>query len=111
MKLTVNQKRFLIVWVLFHSLALFVNLAHIDGKIQDGNSSNDNTTIYLFNGIGGQDSDFWPFTSYHSSYNETNLDNRIDYYYGGLFNSYGFPEYIFYLLLGMSIVFIPKLWN
>lgn len=172
MKLTLNQGRFLIVWILFNSFALFVNLAGIRGEI-----NNDKNTFYLF--TSGERSGFWPFTSYyyeepktiestpifpdsikkiepeykigiHSKTgkkvriptgleeslrffnNPKNEDVNViptdktitDYssvvqevvgiahsYSGGIFNSYGLPEYIFYMCLGLGIVYLPKLWK
>jgi hypothetical protein len=178
MKLTLNQRRFLIVWILFHSFALFVNLADIEGEVE----TSDNTTYFFTKGISNNN-DFWPFTSYYSTTpkladrhktvldsttnrigkkepkytigihsktgkkvriprgiaesvkffnnpinNDVDVlptDNRVtDFspiiqevvgiehsYYGGLFNCYGFPEYIFYILIGLCAVFIPKFWN
>jgi hypothetical protein len=113
LNLTLNQKRFLIIWILFHSFALFVNVAHIYGTLHDGyGKDNDNTTVYLFcNTLPDRESDFWPFTSYTEESYQSNLGNYYERYYGGIFNSYGFPEYIFYMLLGLGIVFIPKLWK
>lgn len=172
------------MWILFHSFALFVNLADIEGKISDDSYvSQSNTSIdtipkkvdtagdavrdkqldslikgysihkpkhkhssshfvdssektnslldeggtivdfnpqihieditYLFtDGNTFNSSDFWPFTAYLI----TKEDGVSGYYtkttcFGGIFNSYGFPEYIAYMLLGLAIVFIPKLWK
>lgn len=41
MQLTINQKRFLIIWVFFHSFALFVNLADIECRINSSFSNSD----------------------------------------------------------------------
>jgi hypothetical protein len=180
MKLTLNQRRFLIVWILFHSFALFVNLTGIRGEIDSGES-----TFYFF--TSGESSGFWPFTSYYyeepqtiktkslSSFldsansntktkkvepkykigihsqtgkkvriptglvesvnffnNPKNKDVNViptdstvtDFrpivqevvgiahsYFGGIFNSYGFAEYVLYICLGVCAVFLPKLWK
>jgi len=120
--LTLNQKRFLIVWILLNSFALFVNLADIRGAIDNSDTSYNSygylihngtdRIIYLFTNSSGQNkSDFWPFTSYYSINYPSNSGFPIQHFYGGLFNSYDIPEYIFYMVLGFAIVFVPKLWN
>lgn len=217
MKPTTNQKRFLIIWILFHSFALFVNLAHINGEISFNNNkdvssniiteridstsmttnedldrainelnstkskSNSNlshvgdydtkplpnsdrstvirdaqhtvdNTIFLFTNELNP-SDFWPFTKFYfqtfvwedfkypeviseervkkpQTSEERYLDSITKTYpstpiaysslktkvgeqniYGGIFNSYNIPEYIFYMILGFGIVFIPMFWK
>lgn len=116
MKLSLNQKRFLIVWILFHSFALFVNLADIKGTTQNEghlveNGYYKNTTINLL--TSNTHPSFWPFVNYYEdtfeyqspNYRTENLD------FNGIFYSYSFSEYIFYILLGLAIIFVPKLWN
>jgi len=159
MKITLNQKRFLITWVLFHSFALFVNLADIRAELPNG--ANAGTFCLFTSGYAyGHKDDFWPFTKFYKTDPIWEEDNSgftmpIDTtkaagpqtveekeeatyleklskqtpsepvappsrhyrqvgeqnYYGGLFNSYGIPEYIFYMFLGAGIVFVPKLWK
>ena len=110
MNITLSQKRFLIIWVLFHSFALLVNLANIEGKISDGAFDN-RTTIYLFTHQGHQ-SDFWPFTIFYERIPGLPQENIEDYYdFNGVFFSYGFGEYTFYMLVGFGIIYLPKLWS
>jgi len=124
LKLTLNQKRFLIAWTLFHSFALFVNLVDINLKVyEDGSNTEDRHYVYL--GTFGQSDGFWPFTSYYKESlgilkstvkygNGLTMDfpgTSNNYYYGGLFNSYGFTEYISYILFALVIIFVPKLWT
>jgi hypothetical protein len=153
LKPTLNQKRFLIIWTLINSFALFVNLAYLRGELDTPT-----TTIYLF--TSGEKSGFWPFTSYSTKEDRiAEVPNLIpdipktrylkpedaikfaassdpnkavlstdsivtDFspiitrtigtshsYIGGLFNSYGIPEYIFYMCLGLGIIFLPKSWK
>ncbi len=101
MKLTLNQKRFLVYWMLFHSFALFVNVAGIYGTIHIDN----HTTISIFTDpptTGNQG--FWPFVSY-------SMSNFVYYRssFHGIFYNYRFSEYIFYIVLGLVIIFVPKL--
>lgn len=102
MTLTLNQKRFLILWILFHSFALFVNLAGVNGFT----SINDHEYVCFFtNTLPGQyPIGFWPFVTF--SPNTIYYDRIV---FNGIFYSYEFPEYIFYMCLGLGIVFIPKL--
>jgi hypothetical protein len=118
MKLTLFQRRFLIIWVTVNSFALLSNLAMIRGIIETQDS-----TIFLFTNYNlGTDSDFWPFTSYYQESigtppETTSIPGDVipgtppHYFYGGLFNSYGIPEYICYMVLGLAIIFIPKFWK
>jgi hypothetical protein len=100
--LTLNQKRFLIIWTLFHSFALFVNLAGINGFV----TVNDHEYVCIFaNTLPGETygSGFWPFVNFSPNYQEM--------IFNGIFYSYGFAEYVFYMLLSIGILFVPKLWS
>lgn len=164
MKPPINQKRFLIIWILFHSFALFISINDIRLEIP---SSDANTTIYLFkSGYSDEHkTDFWPFTKFYSisptwkdfdypsitteepnkpfdiaekeyfkrpsqlskeeyldsiskvipssSIGSNTLKTKIgeEITYGGIFNSYNLPEYIFYITIGLGLVFIPMIWN
>jgi len=128
MDITINQKRFLIVWILIHSFALFVNLAHIKGEYYNKvyQLGGENREIkYLFTNSINQDQ-FWPFTDYTTNtfkkdtvgitptdndFNIISLRTTSTEYFNGVFNSYNFPEFIFYILIGFAIVFVPKLWS
>jgi len=72
---------------------------------------------------------FWPFANY-ATISKTfvaNTNNSIpnngfstgDMTFGsiketqsfnGIFSSYGYSEFIFYILLGFAIIYVPKLW-
>lgn len=124
MKPTLNQKRFLIVWILFNLFALFVNLAGLNLKVyEDGSNTEDRHYVYL--GTTGDSDGFWPFTSYYKKSlgmssntvkypdgNALTFQGVPDaYYYGGLFNSYGIVQFIVYVCLSLILVFVPKLWR
>lgn len=96
----------MILWITLNSFALFVNLADIEGRISD----NGNTTVNLFTATN-EKSDFWPFTTYYKKYLGFGNSSTDSYYFQGIFNSYDLPEYIFYVVLGISIVYIPKVWR
>lgn len=125
-KITLNQKRFLIIWICVHSFALFVNLVGLEGG-SEYRGSEQNGLFHTFTTKDYQKEDFWPFTTFLETheYYTTNYDdprNTIGITFrtrneakqpdfNGIFNSYNLPEYIFYVLLGLGIVFIPKAWN
>jgi hypothetical protein len=117
LKLSAVQTRFLVIWILFHSFALFVNLNDIEGRI--GNDD-------LFTQSYSTDS-FWPFVSFSGTYhqkapitdytsdnynssNTTYLD-KDDTYFKGIFYSYNITAFVFYIILGFSIVYVAKLWK
>ncbi|QNR85077.1 hypothetical protein H9N25_00780 [Pedobacter riviphilus] len=120
---TLNQKRFLIVWICIHSFALFVNVASIYGTINEGTQTLGYSNLFTINSY---EDDFWPFTKF------TETESYIDYSpnifdeigkpkrgiwrdktpsFNGIFTGYNLPEYIFYIILGLGIIFIPKIWN
>lgn len=125
MKLTVFQKRFLIVWILIHSFALFVNVADIEGRIRNEGFS---PILNIFTTpLADTQNDFWPITTFVKNgkiilpgWNDPSYPLRQKFYvdYGksafnfyGIFNSYGLTEYIFYIILGIAFVLVPKMWS
>ena len=69
---------------------------------------------YIFTSHGGDDSPggFWPFvTIYNSAGQNTWANQKWQSMFHGIFNYYTIGAYIFYIVLGFAIVFIPKLWN
>lgn len=117
--ISLNQKRFLIVWLGVCLFALFLNVANVGGKIELTNGEPqyiffDNSDPY---GHGYED-DFYPFTEFISDNLLQYPDITFDMYkrgtytrFNGIFNSYNLPEFIFYSILGLSIIFLPKLWK
>lgn len=122
-KITLNQKRFLIIWISIHSLALFVNLFQVNGALKNTNYSPIFNVFTTSENIYNKD-DFWPFVNYYiygkclvvtEDIKNTPLlwkdwAHETNNFFG-VFNSYNFPEYIFYILLGLGIIFLPKFWN
>jgi len=167
-QLTLSQRRFLIVWTIFHSLALLVNFANFDGRVYEGDSSaanvdiqahkktdtinisidnsrkahfnlldsisklkpgqevpedpnlitrygyvysnNNHLTVNLF--TTNKSDDFWPFTTFYDEEPPTSFDMHTTYrHFYGIFNSYSFKAYIFYMFIGLVFVFVPKLWK
>ena len=105
-KLTITQKekRFLIIWIGICLFAFFVNLVPIEGKIDD--------FTYIF--TVGESGGFYPFTSDFMGRHFIGYD-QYDFMqfkprFNGIFNSFNLPEFIFYILLGFGIVYIPKIW-
>jgi len=111
--LTTNQKRFLIVWVIFHFLALFVNIADVRGLTNPSLPENGKTgyQICLFTQYGHDG--FWPFVQFYKENYEqlyaTSYGKIV--YFNGLFYSYDLSAFVFYMLVGLGVVFIPRLWS
>ena len=125
MTLTLIQKRFLILWILFHSFALFVNLFDIRGNVVDDIHFTDTTyyrkSINLLTDTTNKGG-FWPFVNYSSSIDTSSPINHFDgtFYknidskiieYKGIFSCYRFLQYITYIILGLLIIILPKLWK
>jgi hypothetical protein len=121
MKISLNQKRFLIIWICFHSFALFVNVAMIYGTLREESEpfkdTFGNDFIKYFNHnlftSGNFQEDFWPFTTYSQieSHYPGNYTRSDTHYFYGIFTSYGYLEYFSYLVLGFAIIYIPKIWG
>lgn len=132
MKISLKQRRFLIVWGIFHLFALTVNmipvegLVHISGKIWtktnptgiDAHYVNVERPLYIFTypDHSAIDGNFWPFVKmWEADYLGSNSYNDdSDMYTGrfkGLFYNYSYKAFIVYILIGLAIVFLPKLWS
>ncbi len=125
MKLSLKDRRFLIVWISVNAFALFVNIAHIKGELQKKSGYWDYNNIpqwNLFTEGNGIDEDysifhpatFWPFTTDFTTYNiRSSNGNLYDERKGfaGIFNEYSYLEFIVYCLLGIAVVIVPKLWS
>lgn len=117
---SINEKRFLIVWLGICSLALFLNVADIQGKIEVKGGKYQYLFFFSSEMYGhSYDEDFYPFTDFIVESSTLYPSEKIrDYYIGsgtytrfnGIFNSFNLPEFIFYSILGIGIVFLPKLW-
>jgi hypothetical protein len=115
MKLTLSQKRFLIVWICLHSFALFVNVAKIKGTIQESSSFFTLNGHYEYVFTDGENNDnFWPFTKFYEKVYKSETEKvtaTTDIYFHGIFNSYGLVEYISYIIFGLALIYIPKFWS
>ena len=114
--MSLYQKRFLIVWCIFHSFALATNLIPIDYHY-DNQSYGQN---YLFTNGDPYNSylGFWPFVEYNKTYYGFGIDTYTHTHthtdakqFLGIFFNYNISSFIVYILLGFAIVFIPKLWG
>lgn len=118
------QRRFLIVWLLFHSFALFVNVAKIRGKLVDKRivheasmdfQSRDietNTYVYAFSS-DVESRDFWPFSHFYENRvpdGYAKYSNVRIHRFNGIFFGYGWDEFAFYVAIGFVFIFIRKLW-
>ena len=134
--ITLNQRRFLIVWICINVFALFVNATHLEGLIHHGHFNNDldfrdlhkiilRDKFCLFmdsnEDINRERNEFklFPFTSHFTSVltNESWDKPTFSMYYTydegflGIFNGYSYFSFAFYFVLGFAIVFIPKMWS
>jgi hypothetical protein len=119
LKLPTVQKRFLIIWILLHSFALFINKADIEGLVNPTLSENGQTgyQIHLFTNTWYHDG-FWPFVGFiKTEYMASGADYAGNsqtgnvVYFNGLFYCYNLSAFVFYIILGFGIVYIPKLWK
>ena len=116
MKPTLKQKRFLIVWCCFHLLALLVNIVPINGDLSHqvkhnefSPENNEYNILYVFTNGYDKTDGFWPFVKYSYSkyyYNTGTVD-----VFNGIFAGYDIGEAVTYILIGIAIVFLPKLWR
>jgi hypothetical protein len=102
-RISLKQRRFLILWCIFHLIALTVNFIPICGSIADTRDSyGNNHHSYIFtNGYYRQDDGtFWPFVKFSDDFN-----------YYGIFYNYSIYAFIVYMTIGFAIVFLPMLWG
>ena len=118
-------KRFLIIWCLFHSIALALNLIPIKGEYVSYESVEGKienlTNYYITDGKYDSEKGFWPFVKiYDKEGYEFRFDNydggltyRIKYArrFNGIFYNYGLRTFTVYILIGLAIVFLPLLWR
>jgi hypothetical protein len=103
MKLSVREKRFLIVWLGICFFAFFVNFAGVYVEFDT------NQKIFT---SGWDDNQFWPFVTFNHNmevaarYGVPELGKG----FGGIFKSFNLPEFITYSLVGVGIVLVPKIW-
>lgn len=134
MKISLKERRFLIVWTCVNLFALIVNIADIHGTISEPRSPVTKTgnQEWVFESIpgfylwtaGNHDDVFWPFQSkfiatrrnigypvFIGDGNTLNvLPGKITDFLG-IFNGYDYLEFGIYMILGFVIIFLPKIWN
>lgn len=131
MKVTLKERRFLIVWTCINIFALIVNITPIRGKIRNAEESNtlihdrvvlDSYKPGFYIWTSGEDKIFfWPFTKFfdkeisrvpsgNENYGFLTSKSRLKNFQG-IFNGYDFSEFIIYSILGFAIIFVPKLWS
>lgn len=126
--LKTSERRFLIVWICICLFALISNIAPIRGIIDSGASGSYSSTYFrptsmLFSSGDAEEASkkFWPFTNsfqnkyaYITDYSKElyllGPSNLPDPGFFGIFNGFDYLEFIVYTLLGLAIVFIPKIW-
>lgn len=121
-KTTINQKRFLIIWICLHSFALFVNVFNIRGRLSTSNFISSSTADnYLFTSSSSSSykNDFWPITNFTEEQRYYIEPAYLSFQKGtwayktafkGIFQDYDYSEFIFYILLGLAVIYLPKIW-
>jgi len=112
--LTKNQRRFLMLWIAFHLIALTVNIVPIKGE----HVSSNHRLYYILTEADNPD-EFWPFvryvvpgaiyTKYGGMTTQTYATGQTDNF-NGIFNDYDISEFLVYVLGAIAIIYIPKLW-
>lgn len=124
MKITLSQKRFLIIWCCFHITGILTNKLRIEGAIRNKYWSpvfNVFTTPQQ-----NHDGQLWPFVTFGGWGNyiflqRSSPDDAYFYKYFdrnekwnnffGIFNGYDWNAFVLWMIVGFAIVFIPKIWN
>ncbi len=112
MKISLNSRRFLLIWFTFHSFALATNLIPIKGEISIQNEGEEYRTsraFYIFTDAFRlrNESDFWPFVAMYDE-NGYGPDRSI---FRGIFYDYSIGAFLLYTIGGFVIVFLPLLWG
>jgi hypothetical protein len=115
MKISTKQKRFLIIWIIINTFALFVNKVSLEGNLNGSLPENgrDGYQTYILTNTWTHEG-FWPFVPFIESkyYNASGMQNAGTVHtFNGLFYSYDLAAFMLYIALGFGIVFIPKLWK
>jgi len=112
--ISLNQRRFLIIWCFFHLFALATNLIPIKGEIT---SEGYNNYIFTYGESGSYyDGGFWPFVKMndekgYDTYDHQTNERKYRSIFLGIFHKYNTGAFIVYIVLGFAIVFLPKLWG
>ncbi|WP_395051003.1 hypothetical protein [Flavobacterium sp.] len=119
--ITLKEKRFLIIWLGICGFACFMNAAKVGGKIDFGNGRYQYLFFYNPRLTGDTyNEDFYPFTEFivdnsarypSENFSQYFIDDGTYIRFNGIFNSFDLPEFIFYSILGLCIVFTPKVWK
>lgn len=119
--ISLKEKRFLIVWLGLCSFALFLNVFNISGKIESDDGKYQFLFFYSSEENGHPyDEDFYPFTKFITNKSVLYPSESFSKYYitkgnytrfNGIFNSFNLAEFVFYSLLGLGIVILPKVWK
>ena len=117
--ISLGQRRFLIIWIAFHCTALFFNVAKIEGSLRNRGYS---PVFNLFTTIDDTHYDeFYPFVRFVYTGKYSSIKGEYAYIYVnksqdatnffGVFTGYDVKAFFFYIVLGLAIIFLPKLWG
>lgn len=98
------QKRFLLIWVVFHLFGLTANLVPIKGEIGEDRGA----VSYIFT-PADESNRFWPFVSFVEPYAH-GFTGEKTYHFMGIFYEYDISEFLVYVLGAIVIILVPKLW-
>src|SRR4051812_42783264 len=129
MKITLRERRFLIIWIILHCTALFVNVTKTEGNLRNKIAS---PIVNIFTTNYCTSEGFWPFVAfmeYGACINvppvEPNSEGIYDpsslvwadhlavksWNFFGIFYSYNTKTFLVYIILGIGAIFLPKLWR
>lgn len=125
------RKNFIIIWLIFHSFALFVNVFNIEWVVQKGDRYCLNCqkipAIHIFTDDEYKTEEnitanFWPFTItntyvYHNTrryeksifYQTKSADEKKIINFGGIFNDYDYSEFLAYNFI--LLIFFYFKWD
>ncbi len=133
-----SKQRFIIIWLVVHGMALFVNLFNIEGETAPNNekynevrkdgsypgnyevliyrNANILTTAPSNNyGEKGNSAYFWPFVKFYESKKIVNSQDYHNFYefrnkkFNGIFYRYDFSEFIAYTVLLLLVFYF--MWS
>ena len=115
--LTQKNRRFLIVWFSVITFALICDLVPITGALPDVYTINKSYGNELYNGThyvltsGHADGSFWPFEVDYFYDGHTHNHEMPIRFFRGVFYGFDFWEFLIYGIIGLAIVFLPRIWN
>jgi hypothetical protein len=126
-------RRFLVIWIVFHSIALLSNIIIPEYHTETFSYKDDNdyrntyknVIYYLTNSSSKhkeKEKSFWPLVKFNENTVEFSQNKQRDYngvlgyensynQFNGIFYQYDYAEFIFYCVLPFIIIALRRLWK